>query len=234
MKRTKKFLVFFWSGVLLWLIGVYLGFAFLDLLNIYYFCGMMTFFVAGFFIFPFLWGISKPSLQSTPQQKENIVSQAPVVQVEDLSDPDIICRAEVFKNLDILGLEYGKKIRSLQEELQDKKQALVNDLFATIQERIPDQLRKKVEHHFVFSLNHEDKKKHNLPQLFLDEYRSSFGMAILMDLTFTKKELEELNQAWHPFIGIGVDYHHFFVRRPKIVQEELNAHLDHLVSLGNR
>lgn len=145
------------------------------------------------------------------------------------SDADIAIRKNVFDTVQqardkcIADIETAKKTRD------DALLVIMNPFMLQLKARVPEHLREKVNNVFLFTQTDGiNSHKHDLQKIFLERMGSVFGMYILNKLFLTEQELNELNQAWHPFIFIHPTMNYMVILKSEAAREKSNAIMQEL------
>jgi len=109
---------------------------------------------------------------------------------------------------------YLKDCHRRQEELntwkKEQLELLLKPTLTELEHSIPEHLRLKVMQVFSFGTEREEKKV-CLYSLIVDTTFAPFGVTVLRIPELLDEELEELNAAWKPLVGINVEFRVFYV-----------------------
>jgi hypothetical protein len=154
---------------------------------------------------------------------------SPVPKLEDLKFRD-----EIFQRI-----ERAKwACREKPQIFKNFAQKILDPFMRHLKRRIPPHLVERVNKHFVFTdadtYSDLEYDKYNLQELFLEDMNKCFGVVPLGKLNFSNDEVNELNNAWIPFMGINPEFRYFYVYTPKWVEKRHEEFIEKIFESARR
>ncbi len=238
----KNFILkYIWPIRIVWVIGTICIFVFVHPKLEYAIPATMLMGVNFLILGTFVWfpekiiGKRKSSTETEAGQKPDSVDvNETVAHKEKNSFPepsavDVATRKNVFDAVQQARDKCTADIEAAKKTRDEALLATMNPFMLQLKVRVPEHLREKVNNVFMFTQADMDTHhKHDLQKIFLERMGSVFGMYILNKLFLTEHELNELNQAWHPFVFIHPTMHYIVVLKSETAREKSNAIMQEL------
>lgn len=142
---------------------------------------------------------------------------------------DIAIKEKIFTDIQKIRNTCSQIIEDAKKTKQEDLVKVLDPFMMRLKVRVPEHLYEKVDKVFMFTQTDVDlHHKYNLQEIFLERMNAIMGVYILNKLFLTENELQELNQAWHPFIFIHPTMHYIVISKSEAAQARSKKQLEEL------